>query len=279
MDININPHSSKFLSPKSHEIDLNVHQENLESEAMQIDEEQHNSRKDSKKETVHKSPFQVFTEKSSPPSQTDIVKGIATTPINAKGDCLVCFYKSGPTEFLGNFADCPSGVKIYGETFKCSEAAFQWRKFTLAAKEKNRPDLLADPNLEKFKTCTGEEAFKLRNYFDKQYPGVTVSGWGSGKRDNVMWEVLNAKFSQNKGLMDLLKTTSGAYLMEHNQAARDDYWSDNHDGSGVNMLGKMLMAVRDGKPKPAPYDSSDAAKIKDFAQYANTPGNLKYKIY
>lgn len=233
----------------------------------------------SRKAAQTKSPFQVFAEKSAPKSQKDIVKDIATTPINANGDCLVCFYKSGPTEFLGNFAHCPSGVTVWGETFQCSEAAFQWRKFYLAAQQKNRPDLLADPNFAKFKTCTGEEAFQLRKYFDAQYPGVVVSGWSHGKRDDVMWEVLNAKFSQNKDLMDLLKTTGGAYLMEHNQAARDDYWSDNHDGSGKNMLGKMLMAIRDGTPKPKANDSSDAATVQAFAQYANQPGALKYKIY
>jgi ribA/ribD-fused uncharacterized protein len=221
----------------------------------------------------------ILPEKKAPTSLLDTVTNIANTPINEKGDKLVCFYKSGPTEFLGNFADCPNGVTIWGETFQCSEAAFQWRKFYLAAKQKNRPDLLADPNMEKFKTCSGEEAYKLKRYFEQTYPDVYVSGWAKGGRDDVMWEVLNAKFSQNPDLLALLKATGGAYLMEHNQASRDDYWSDNHDGTGKNMLGKMLMALRDGKPKPKVNDSSDASTVKAFAQYANQPGALKYKIW
>jgi len=223
---------------------------------------------------------QFVTEKSTAKSQKETVENIANTPINEKGDKLVCFYKSGPTEFLGNFAQCPSGVTIWGETFQCSEAAFQWRKFYLAAMQKNRPDVLADPNLEKFKTCTGEEAYKLKRYFENTYPDVNVSGWASkGVRDDVMWEVLHAKFSQNPDLMALLQATDSAYLMEHNQASRDNYWSDNHDGSGKNMLGKMLMALRDGKPKPKVNDSSDAATVKAFSQYANQPGALQYQIF
>lgn len=207
------------------------------------------------------------------------VQEIADTPINAQGDCLVCFYKSGPTEFLGNFAPCASGIRIWGQTFQCAEAAFQWKKFSMAAQQNHRIDMQQDPNMLKFFTCDGEEAFRLRKYFDHQYPQVYVSGWQKGVRDQTMWEILQAKFSQNQAFHRLLQDTAGAYLLEHNQAKRDDYWSDNHDGSGKNMLGKMLMALRDNKPCPIPNDAADAEMIRKFANYANQPGALNYPIF
>ncbi|CRX38458.1 NADAR family protein [Estrella lausannensis] len=212
-------------------------------------------------------------------SQISPAKAIAGKYIHEIGARLVCFYKTGPTEFLGNFALCPNGVKVFGETFKCTEAAFQWRKYYLAAVNNNRQDLLNDPLMRQFFSCDGEKAFQINKQLTNKYPNVFASQWKNGVRDQVMWHVLQAKFQQNPSLFNLLKDTKGAYLLEHNEAKRDDYWSDNSDGSGKNMLGKMLMAIRDGKDGPPPNDSSDQQKVKAYALYANQPGALGYNIF
>ncbi len=207
------------------------------------------------------------------------VKAIAQTPINSLKAKLVCFYKTGPTEFLGNFANCPQGVQVWGHSFKCSEAAFQWRKYHLAARDNKRQDLLNDSKMQKFFTCNGEEAFRLNRELEREYQGVFPSGWRNGIRDQVMWDTLNAKFQQNAFFSKLLKSTQGAYLLEHNEASRDNYWSDNSDGSGKNMLGKMLMALRDARSCPPTNDSSDQARIQTYANYANQSGALNYQIF
>lgn len=196
---------------------------------------------------------------------------IANTPIDAQGNKLVCFYKTGPTEFLGNFFICPQGLHIWEHGFRCSEAAFQWKKYELAG--------VTDPKMEKFFQADGVQAFSLNRYFERKYPEKFAQGWKSGVRDQVMWEILEAKFQQNPEIMQWLMETSGAYLLEHNEASRDNYWSDNHDGSGKNMLGKMLMAIRDQLPKPLVDDSSDAELVLYFAEFANQPGALSYQIY
>lgn len=201
-------------------------------------------------------------------SDTPVGK-IAKMPIDAQGNKLVCFYKTGPTEFLGNFAKAPHGVNVWGHHFQCSEAAFQWRKYDLAS--------INDPQMNEFFQADGEKAFQLNRHFEKTYPNRFASGWRNGVRDQVMWEVLEAKFSQNQEFKRLLDETKGAYLLEHNQASRDNYWSDNHDGSGKNMLGKMLMALRDGHPKPPVDDTSDASQVRYFATYANR--SLGYSIF
>ncbi len=56
-----------------------------------------------------------------------------------------------------------------------------------------------------------------------------------------MEKAVNAKFSQNKELRELLMGTGSAYLAEH---SRDKYWGDGMNGTGKNVLGEILMRVR-----------------------------------
>jgi len=58
-----------------------------------------------------------------------------------------------------------------------------------------------------------------------------------------MYRVVRAKFSQHGGLRVLLLSTGDAELVEH--TANDRYWADGGDGSGRNMLGCILMLVRE----------------------------------
>lgn len=190
---------------------------------------------------------------------------------------VVCFYKKGPTGFLGNFAHCPQGIQIFGNKFNCSEAAFQWRKYDLIAQQNPQLGLQNDTKMQEFFQCNGERAFELNRELEATHPGAFAQNWRNGVRDQVMWDVLNAKFLQNPELNELLKKTNKAYLLEHNERVnRDKYWSDNKDGTGANMLGKMLMAIRDEKPCPIPNNLSDPEILK-HAAYANT--SLNYQIF
>lgn len=223
--------------------------------------------------SVKSPPVGVLSEKRGEDSRVNIVSNIA------RKDQVVCFYKTGPTSFLGNFERCPQQLQLWGNTFKCAEAAFQWRKYNLAAKNNTRLDLLSDPRLQQFFACDGEEAFRLNRQLGIDYPKVFAHQWLKGTRDEVMWEVLKEKFNKNPDLQQLLRATAGAYLLEHNEAPRDNYWSDNADGTGKNMLGRMLMALRDGKGCPPVDDTSDHAKMQQFTAFANQPGNLDYDIF
>jgi N-glycosidase YbiA len=66
--------------------------------------------------------------------------------------------------------------------------------------------------------------------------------WESVK-DQIMLDVVRAKFTQHEDLKELLLSTGDAKLVEH--TANDSYWGDGGDGSGRNMLGQILMRVRD----------------------------------
>lgn len=62
-------------------------------------------------------------------------------------------------------------------------------------------------------------------------------------KDAIMLKALVAKFSQHEELKNKLLATGGAHLVEH--TTNDSYWGDGGHGRGRNMLGQLLMHVRD----------------------------------
>lgn len=60
---------------------------------------------------------------------------------------------------------------------------------------------------------------------------------------NLMYDLVHAKFFQNKKLADNLKNTDGKYLEETNHW-HDTYWGVCN-GEGENNLGLILMKVRE----------------------------------
>jgi ribA/ribD-fused uncharacterized protein len=74
------------------------------------------------------------------------------------------------------------------------------------------------------------------NYLFKQ------SNWEEVRYD-IMKQCLIEKFNQNVVIKKKLLSTGDAILVEHTQ--KDDVWGDGGDGSGLNLLGKCLMEVRE----------------------------------
>lgn len=63
-----------------------------------------------------------------------------------------------------------------------------------------------------------------------------------GVKNQIMLEVVRAKFTQHEDLKEILLGTGDAKLVEHTE--NDNYWGDGGDGSGKNRLGQILMQVR-----------------------------------
>lgn len=171
--------------------------------------------------------------------------------VTINGECyeLVAFYypdRDTPWDtiyqgqFLANFYPCKITLTINGITgsFYTAEAAFQATKWW--------SDPTGRAQLEGAKT--GTDAFHIKRGLSN--PDNSYAGLG---RDGAMKEVLTQKFS-DPSLKQALLLTGEAYLLEHNEVnGRDSYWSDDHDGSGTNMLGRTLMEVREacgGAPAP-----------------------------
>lgn len=61
--------------------------------------------------------------------------------------------------------------------------------------------------------------------------------------DDMMLKALFYKFHQNAEAADVLLSTGNAEIIE--DSPTDYYWGCGKDGTGKNMLGKLLMKIRD----------------------------------
>jgi len=130
------------------------------------------------------------------------------------------FFK-GEYAFLSNFWESP--VTYDGRTYANSEGAFHSMKTN---------DSVAR---ESFVSLNPSESKKLGRSVNLR------SDWDLVK-DSIMEEVVMAKFSQSAELTKKLIATGDAMLIEGN------WWGDKYwgvcEGVGKNMLGKILMKVR-----------------------------------
>jgi predicted NAD-dependent protein-ADP-ribosyltransferase YbiA (DUF1768 family) len=164
--------------------------------------------------------------------------------INGQPYTLVAFYYPGSDtpwdlvfqgQFLANFWKCSLTLTINGSTatFNNSEAAFQATKCWNSSERKMF-------EAAKWPHVTGAEAFDRKKGITN--PDYSYAGLGAYE---AMKAVLTAKFS-DPALKQALLLTGDAYLLEHNVPGRKDPggWSDLHDGTGTNLLGKALMEIR-----------------------------------
>jgi ribA/ribD-fused uncharacterized protein len=125
---------------------------------------------------------------------------------------------------FSNFAPFP--IDLDGECWPTSEHYFQAQKFDDEAyRQKIR------------KTTSPMQAARL----GRDRKQKLRRDWESAKIE-VMVRAVTAKFTQYSELRELLLSTGDAKLVEH--TVNDDYWGDGGDGSGKNMLGRILMQVR-----------------------------------
>lgn len=138
---------------------------------------------------------------------------------------VVNFYSVGePFGEFSNFAPYP--ILLNGKKWPTSEHFFQAQKFEDPAyrekiRETKSPMIAA--------RLGRSRKVKLRR------------DWESVKVD-VMRKAVDAKFRQHEDLRKLLLSTGDAKLVEH--TTNDSYWGDGGDGSGKNMLGRILMDLR-----------------------------------
>jgi len=136
------------------------------------------------------------------------------------------FYRtSGKYGCFSNFAPYP--IQLKGKTWPTSEHYFQAQKFVGA-------------ELEEEIRLTKSPMIAVRMGRDRKKP--PRPDWEEVK-DDIMREAVLAKFSQHPDLQQILFSTNDAILIEHTKD--DRYWGDGGDGRGKNLLGKILMEVRE----------------------------------
>lgn len=140
---------------------------------------------------------------------------------------VIRFYRAtGQYGFMSNLFKV--SVEFEGRTFPTSEHAYQFGKFRNPdaaewAMQAPKPHLLAI-------VAHGLFSFDISE------------GWNKGRVDR-MKAVLIAKFSQNPELARKLVATGEATLVEDSKF--DPFWGVGKKGTGKNMLGKLLMEVRE----------------------------------
>lgn len=136
------------------------------------------------------------------------------------------FYAIG--DAYGNFSNfAPYPIRLKGRTWPTSEHYFQAQKFAGTEHEeairKARSPMIAA-------RMGRSRRLPLRRDWERV-------------KDAVMREAVLAKFTQHDELRMILLETGDARIVEHTE--NDDYWGDGGDGRGRNMLGTILMSVRE----------------------------------
>ena len=124
--------------------------------------------------------------------------------------------------FLSNFSD--SKIEYKGYTYLNAEAAFHAQK----------NDSHTYKHLMQFQNASLAKKEGRRIKLRKDWEEV---------KDQIMYEIVLAKFSQNKDLKRKLLATGNKRLIEGN-IWNDTYWGICK-GKGQNKLGKILMKVRE----------------------------------
>lgn len=125
--------------------------------------------------------------------------------------------------FLSNMCPAPVTIKFNGETlrFSCAESLYQAMK--------------CPSRIHEFVPLDGYAAKRLGKT-------VTLRQDWNAVRIPLMRDILAAKFGQNPALRERLKHLSGVIV-------EDNTWGDTFwgvcNGQGNNMLGKLLMELRD----------------------------------
>jgi ribA/ribD-fused uncharacterized protein len=138
----------------------------------------------------------------------------------------ICFYrKNDEYGYFSNFS--PYSITLEGKSWPTSEHYFQAQKFSGTSLEE-----------EIRQTSSPMSAARLGR--DRQK--LLRSDWEKVK-DQIMFKAVRAKFTQHPDLRAKLLATGNVELVEHTE--NDAYWGDGGDGTGENMLGRILMKVRE----------------------------------
>lgn len=132
---------------------------------------------------------------------------------------IISYFKN-ENYFMSNFFEAT--VSYRGKVYRNAEAAYQAQKDPARAGE--------------FIMLKGNDAKALGSK-------VTLRQDWEEIKVQVMYEVVEAKFTQNRNLMQKLIQTGNAELV-HGNIHRDTFWGI-YGGKGENMLGKILMEIRD----------------------------------
>lgn len=138
---------------------------------------------------------------------------------------VINFYRTG--DAYGCFSNFSSHPIVIGNTWPTSEHYFQAQKFL-------------DAELQEKIRLEPSPMIAARMGRNRQWP--LRKDWDAVK-DDIMRDAVRAKVAQHVEVRETLLGTGDAVIVEH--TTNDAYWGDGGDGSGRNMLGRILMEIRE----------------------------------
>ena len=170
-------------------------------------------------------------------------------PPSSLPDRIEFYEPEGPYGFLSNFYPRPVVEIITAsittaaagnattitatKSYPTSEHLYQAQKFAPGSEPYTKITQSA---------ATAKEAFDL----SREYASQVLPGWEQGLRVVAMCKALEVKFLtgvDSELMRNMLKATGKAVLVE--KSARDPFWGCGADGQGMNMLGLLLMNLRE----------------------------------
>lgn len=127
---------------------------------------------------------------------------------------------------LNNFS--AHAIEFRGQLYPTSEHAYQAAKCT---DPKGREEIRRARSPLQAKTLAKEVYGEARD-----------PGWDS-KKVEVVEEILRAKLAQHYEVRQALSESGNEEIVE--DSPTDYFWGEGMDGSGLNVLGKLWMKIRD----------------------------------
>ncbi len=134
----------------------------------------------------------------------------------------------GPYKCFSNFYPCE--FMFHNKKFNCSEQAFMWMKAFIFEDEDTAEEILKETSPYKIKKL----GRKVKNFDEDKWDEI---------RYDIMYQVNMAKYYYNEDLRNILLCTGDSYLFE--DSPYDYIWGVGKTGNGRNLLGKVLMEIRD----------------------------------
>lgn len=125
------------------------------------------------------------------------------------------------------FSFTEPNIVVDGEKWSGSEAYYQAMKSNGLPHHEMVKELMIK--------ATPSDAYAIGNHYPKRKDWFQVSV-------DVMAKAVHAKFSQNEDIKNLLLSTGSHPLVQVKRG--DRFWGTGPDNNGKNMLGKLLMELR-----------------------------------
>ena len=166
------------------------------------------------------------------------------------------FYKSWDVNgALSNFSPHPvDAPAVWGES---QGAIVEWptvEHFYQAQKFSGVDDVAATEAMEAIRAASSpEEAARIGRTLQRTRPSLIRRDWDACK-EGVMRAALCAKLTRHAAPRNLLMGSRDAGQMVREDSPTDAVWGVGRDGSGKNLLGRLLMELRDDELNGCPVD-------------------------